>query len=126
MGVDLDVLDDLARKAGLHEWDRKILRRGVEQDRDDLRRTALGDLGRTYLPIDVPTALRLIGKDHEVRPEDVWACVHTDLAVADLFACLNEHCYGHSILGRAPVDGGDLVVIDLRPAISRLRAKAMA
>ncbi len=122
MAVDLDVLDGLGRKAGLPDWDLKIPRRGIEQDRHDLRRTALGGLGRTYLPIDGSTALRLVGKDHEVSPDEVWACVHPDPAVVDLFAYLDEHCHGHSILRRVPVAAGELVVLDLRLAIRRMRA----
>ncbi len=121
MAVDLDLLEDLGRKAGLDAVQLEWLRLGAEQDDADLRRTAVQQLDRKRLPIDVATALRLVGKDHEVRSEEAWACVHTDSAVADLFAYLNEQCHGHSILGRTPVDVGEVVVLDLRPAIRRMR-----
>ncbi len=126
MAVDLDLLEDLGRKAGLDEFHLRALLHGAEQDMADLRWWAVRDLARTYLPIDVATALRLVGKDHEVHPEEAWACVHTDPAVADLFVYLNEHCHGHPMLGRVPVDDGEVVALDLRPAIHRRRVKAPA
>ncbi len=122
MAADLDVLDDLARKAGLDEFHIRALLHGAEQEKADLRWWAVRELASKHLPMDIATALRLVSKDHEVRPEEAWACVHTDLAAANLFAYLNQYCHGRPILGRTRVDGGEVVVLDLRPVLSGLHS----
>lgn len=71
-------------------------------------------------PADAGLALRMVGRRDEVHPRDAYAMRYPNDESADLGAYLNTAWYGHEILGRAALDDGVVIVLDLRPAMRRL------
>jgi hypothetical protein len=87
-------------------------------DDHQLRRERLIAAHGQPAPADTGTALRLLGLRGQVHPLDAAAFIYRDQAAAAAWAEEDAEHYGVPRLGTAPVDGGVLSVLDLRPAIA--------
>jgi hypothetical protein len=72
---------------------------------------------------DTAAALKLVGANLDgIAPDDAHASLYPSREAAEAFAASNLEHHGHPSLGIAEVDGGWVGVLDLRPAIAKMRA----
>lgn len=74
-------------------------------------------------PVDALSYASYRGLPHpEVTAAEVYAFIYRDMAAAEAWGEANLTQHGHPTLARVPLDDGRVIgIIDLRPALKRMR-----